>query len=140
MPAGTVVLTVTGRAGGPGHYDYVVTQTSYSATSVLNDAYFSNYEVLDPNSDTIQGINVTSGGGKPPSQSVAIHEPSRHLHLHHERRLDDVSVWTAMCLYDTYDPNTFIDSLGLTISGTTYSASHPYYGPYQSASSRSLST
>ena len=46
----TVVLTVTGRAGVRGNYAYVYAQASFSASSVLDDAYYSNYEVLDPNS------------------------------------------------------------------------------------------
>ena len=41
---------------------------------------------------------------------------------------------------ETYSPNTFIDSLGLRIGGTTYSASYPYYGPYQDSSSFSFDT
>jgi hypothetical protein len=52
--------------------------------------------------------------------------------------------WQSLCQYETYQPNTFIDSLGsLTpsqgipnpfIAGDPdYSATYPYYGPYRGA-------
>jgi Tfp pilus assembly protein PilX len=137
--AGTVVLTVTGRAGAVGGYQYVYAQASFSTSSVLQDTYYSNYEVLDPNSATIQGINVSSapvaGGGAtttPETQfdvsysytgaggTVNVPQPGS----------SPPSLWQAMCQYATYSPNNFVDSLGLRISGTTYSYAHPYYGPY----------
>lgn len=132
VEAGTLVLTVTGRAGAPGTYAYVYAQATFSPQSVLDDAYFSNYEVLDPNSLTVEGIPVileTPPGGtqnpNPETQTFVTYTPISGGTAVTE------SVWQAVCEYDTYSPNTFVDTLGLKINGTTYSASYPYYGPYQ---------
>jgi hypothetical protein len=90
--------------------------------------------VLDPSSQTIQGINVTTSTSGGATTSTA--ETQYNISYSYTNgagatvNVNDVSVWQATCQYDTYSPNTFIDSLGLTIGGTTYSNSHPYYGPY----------
>lgn len=132
--AGTVQLTVTGRAGSRGNYAYVYAEASFSTTSLLGDAYYSNYEVLDPNSQTIQGDNVgiTVGGAAEPSEPET--SPIVSNYLNSSNATVNVSPaespWQLACLYDTYQVNTFVDSLGLSIDGTTYDASHPYYGPF----------
>jgi Tfp pilus assembly protein PilX len=128
----TVNVTVTGRAGTPGNYSYVYAEASFSASSVLNDAYFSNYEVLDPNSQTIQGYNVTTSpnGAAEPETSVNI----SYSYVNDAGTtvdVNNVSVWQAVCQYDTYSQNWFLDSLQPTIGGTAYSNTHPYYGPLQ---------
>ncbi|HLN05337.1 MAG TPA: hypothetical protein VK217_03585 [Acidimicrobiales bacterium] len=132
--AGTVVLTVTGRAGTAGNYVYINAQASFSTNSILDDAYYSSYEVLDPASQTIQGINVTSSTSGGPSSST----PETQFNISYSYtngagttvNVNNVSVWQAACQYETYNENNFVDSLGLTIGGTTYSYGHPYYGPY----------
>jgi len=135
VEAGTLVLTVTGRAGVPGDYAYVYAEATFTPESVLDDAYYSNYEVLDPNSLTVQGINVTlqtppggTGNSNPETQTFISYT---YTNGSTSTTTPSESVWQAVCQYDTYSPNTFIDTLGLTINGTTYSPSHPYYGPYQ---------
>lgn len=130
--AGRVVLTVTGRAGSPGSYAYVTARTSFATTSILDNAYYSNTEVLDPlypdeqqttvqvsdlsSPQPITQYSVTYGSTTPPATS---------------------SLWTALCDYETYNPNTFVDWLGAQGievdykgSYSLYTASHPYYGPY----------
>jgi hypothetical protein len=42
-----VLLTVTGRAGNPGHYVFRTIQVSMQSTGLLSNAYFSDYEVED---------------------------------------------------------------------------------------------
>ncbi|MGA2528183.1 MAG: hypothetical protein ABSG36_03355 [Acidimicrobiales bacterium] len=140
--AGTVQLIVTGRAGARGNYSYVYAEATFSTNSLLDDAYYSNFEVLDPNSQTIQEDNVTatiSGG-------TGISEPETTAivgsYLDHSGATVTVSPaespWQLACLYDTYQVNTFVDALQLTIGGTTYSSSHPYYGPFLSNSNFSF--
>ena len=140
--AGTVQLTVTGRAGTRGNYAFVRAQASFSTSSVLNDAYYSNIEVLDPNSQTIQGYNVTltPPGGNSTSQG----ETNKDISYTYSNgstnvTVSNVSVWTAVCNYDTYSPNYFIDTLGLTINGQQYSVTHPYYGPYMGSNNFTFS-
>jgi len=124
----TVVVEVTGRAGSAGNYVSVYAEATFGASSVLNDAYYSNFEVLDPLSQTIQGIDVTTSAG--------VHEPEAgqgSLTISYGT-VSNVSVWQATCQYTTYSPNTFIDSLGTVKIGNTnytYSSTNPYYGPYE---------
>lgn len=140
---GSVFLTVTGRAGSRGHYQYAYVRTSFTTSSVLDDAYFSNYEVLDPNSDTIQTTDVeTNTSGK---VQVNVPETSYDITYTYTNAggasvtADNVSAWQALCEYDTYSENTFIDSLPSSeqsgISGEPYSSTKPYYGPYQQSNS-----
>ncbi len=143
---GTVVLTVTGRAGNKGTYAYVNAQATFSPSSVFDDAYYSNYEVLDPSSLTIQGIEISlqplNASGQPVGNATTKPETGYSITYTPTSGGQAVSesVWQAVCQYETYSPNTFIDSLGLRIGGTTYSASYPYYGPYQDSSSFSFDT
>ena len=141
---GYVVLTVTGRAGAPGSYAYVYAQATFSPQSVFDDAYYSNYEVLDPSSLTIQAIQVSvqplNAVGQPVGTATTPFETQYPITYTPTSGGTPVtqSVWQAACQYETYSPNTFIDSLGLTIGGTRYSALYPYYGPYQDSSSFSF--
>jgi Tfp pilus assembly protein PilX len=141
----TVALTVTGRGGVRGNYSYVYAEASFSASSVLNDAYYSNFEVLDQNSATIQAIPVSSltAGGAAVSTPETQYDIS-YSYVNAASTTINVppagspppSVWQATCQYDTYSPNTFIDALGtMGVAGlTAYSKSHPYYGPYYGSS------
>ena len=128
--AGQLLLTVTGRAGSPGSYSYVTAQARFETSSVLDNAYFSNYELLDPNSPTEQGedITVTPAGS---TQATSVPITSFQLPGKGE------TMWSALCLYRTFAPNTFIDSLGTSgppppggLGFSSYSSSDPYYGPY----------
>jgi hypothetical protein len=136
----TVVLSVTGRAGSTGHYSYIYAETTFTSSPLLDDVYFSDVEVLDPSSQTVQGINVsvqpTAGGATTPVPEVS--EPVSYSYTNSGGSIvqvpptgsPDPNLWQAVCEYDTYSPNNFVDTLELTISGTTYSATNPYYGPY----------
>jgi hypothetical protein len=143
--AGTVVLSVIGRAGAPGNYAYVYAQASFSASSILDDAYYSNIEVLDPSSQTIQGLDVSSA---PVTGGTATSTPEADYDISYSYvngagatiPVSNVSVWQAVCQYDTYVPNNFVDSLGLKIGNTTYSYTYPYYGPYLQNSGFSFNT
>ena len=130
----TVNVTVTGRAGTPGGYAYVYAEASFVASSVLQDAYFSNYEVLDPDSQTIQGYTVTTTSNAVPQSETTYDVTYSYVNgAGATVTVKNVSVWQAVCQYDTYSPNNFIDALQLTIGGTQYTNSHPYYGPLQTS-------
>jgi len=129
----TVVLTVTGRGGSKGHYAYIYAQETFSVSSILNNAYYSSYEILDPSSQTIQGISVTTSSSGGPTTSTP--ETGYFISSYNGSGgtvpvSPSENVWQLTCQYDTYSINTFVDSLGLTIGGKTYSAAYPYYGPY----------
>jgi len=137
----TVNVTVTGRAGTKGNYAYIYAEASFSAASVLADAYYSNYEVLDPSSLTIQNTNVTTNPGNAA-------QPETQYKISYSYVSDagptvtvnNVPVWQAVCQYDTYSKNNFIDMLGLTVGSNHHSYANPYYGPYQENSSFTFQT
>lgn len=134
--AGTVTLTVTGRAGSPGSYSYVSAESSFSTTSLLDNAYYSSYEVLDPSSQTIQGYDVTTTDAS--GNQTTVPETSYNISYSYVDGagntvdVNNVSVWQALCRYTTYNANTFLDAVGQpnNTTGGTASASAPYYGPY----------
>ncbi len=126
-----LTVTVTGRAGSPGSYAYVTAQARFETTSLSDNAYFSDYEVLDPNAPTAQGfqVTVTAPDGSQTSEfETAYTVPGTNQTL-----------WSALCLYRSFDPNTFVDTLGAGGQGPTppgglgfgnYSSADPYYGAY----------
>jgi hypothetical protein len=140
--AGELLLTVTGRAGVPGNYAYATVQASFRRSSILGNTYFSNYELLDPSViqsyvddagikgidpnlvSTAAGYMVTVNGAATSVQKATVTAGGT----------PGVSLWTAMCDYYTYQPNTFIDSLGSVPTNNAsypdYSSSYPYYGPF----------
>lgn len=129
--AGEVLLTVTGRAGVPGSYSYATLKASFRRSSILDNAYFSNYELLDPGVISAYANNhqseyqVTLGSGQQVSEMTQTVTDSG---------VPNVSVWQALCQYYTYAPNTFVDSLGTVATGVKatpdYTSNYPYYGPY----------
>ena len=132
VEAGTLVLTVTGRAGVPGTYAYVYAQATFSPQSVLDDAYFSNYEVLDPSSLTVEGINVsleTPPGGTPNLNPEApdlchLHPYQRRYCRHRERVAGGLSV--------RHLQSEHLRRLaGADDQRHQIFSEHPYYGPYQ---------
>lgn len=131
--AGAVALTVTGRAGTPGSYSYVHAEAYFSPTSILDNAYFSNFEILDPNSATAQAFTVSVSGSNTPPQETNYQITYSYTTASGSTSPPvNSSLWTAMCQYYTYSPNNFIDSLGMRTPGgsNTYSSTYPYYGPY----------
>ncbi|HUZ22065.1 MAG TPA: hypothetical protein VMU75_16015 [Acidimicrobiales bacterium] len=140
--AGELLLTVTGRAGVPGNYAYASVQASFRRASILDNTYFSNYELLDPSviqsyvddagiSGIDQNIVYTAAG-----YMVTVNGSSKSVLAATvtDAGAPSVSLWTAMCGYYTYQPNTFIDSLGQVPTNNAanpyYSSSYPYYGPF----------
>ena len=140
-----VLLTVTGRAGSRGNYSFRTIQVTFQTSGLLTDAYFSVYETLDPAQDTALAT-VTSGTGS--SQTVTTLTPYA---VSLPAAVPDTggttqNLWGALCQYDDWQPNVFIDSLGTAISsggsggtamanpyknGNNYSATYPYYGPWR---------
>jgi hypothetical protein len=123
-----VLLTVTGRAGAtPATYQYRTIQTTLQPSGLLTNAYYSQYEVLDPRQDTAQFCAATSGCTSASSANIVTLTENGN----------QVGAWTALCQYDTYVPNTYIDSQGITNpfhpggGSTTFNSTTPYYGPYR---------
>ncbi len=141
--AGRVVLSVTGRGGSPGSYVYVTARASFTTSSILANAYFSNTEVLDPLYPDVQqtGVTVT---GLSASQGITTYQVTYPVN----GASTTTSLWNALCDYKTYQANDFLDWLGQTQNVSvgaetvsspnsdvynSYSASNPYYGPFYGA-------
>ncbi|MDA8291341.1 MAG: hypothetical protein M0Z33_06625 [Actinomycetota bacterium] len=138
--AGRVVLTVTGRGGSAGSYVYVTARASFTASSILANAYFSNTEVLDPLYPDEQqtGVSVTGLSAPQGITTYPVTYPVNGTDT-------TTSLWNALCGYQTYQANTFLDWLGQTqntqidaesatnpsnVTVQAYTPTHPYYGPY----------
>jgi hypothetical protein len=198
----TVLLTVTGRAGVPGHYVYRTIQTSLQSNGILTNSYFSQYEVLDPSQNTaivnvanyaeVTGVQTTANSATVTgkfSGVVAGDTVDLYLHSNFSSSTTVTTVnsstsltlsskatsttgaggetmefgstvtdtvqnapglpvpgtqgltgfWQALCQYETYIPNAFVDSLtgSNAISdqtgngGGNFSSSNEYFGPYR---------
>ena len=98
---------------------------------MLDDAYFSNYEVIDPNSDTILGTDVSSSNGPDEPETTVNISYSYVNNAGTTVTVPSESIWQAVSLY-AYQPNTFIDSLNDISAGGgngNYRTAWPYYGP-----------
>lgn len=134
----SVLLTVTGRAGARRNYSYRTIQVTFQTTGLLTDAYFSQYETLDPQQDTAQAVVLT---GSPPNRTsttltpYAVSLPAAVPATGGSTE----NLWGALCEYDDWQPNAFIDSLNGTANavpnpyktGYDYSVTYPYYGPWR---------
>lgn len=164
-----ILATITGRAG-------TSTATSQSTQTIsaiknvvyesaviafkqyatyLSNAYYSTYEVLDPNypdpvgttgladpdvsvSTTVNGVTTTDSSV--PEQSVDF----TYQYKNSSGTLVTVGptdLRTALCGYDDYQENTFLDGQGdlgytdnvknnLVTGHTTFTSTYPYYGAY----------
>jgi hypothetical protein len=135
-----VLLTVTGRAGAPGNYSYRTIQVTFQTTGLLTDAYFSQYETLDPSQDTAAAA-VTTGGATSTVTPYAVSLPGAVPDTGGTTN----NLWVALCQYDNWQPNAFIDNLGTAVAsggsggtamanpykGGSYSTTYPYYGPWR---------
>jgi Tfp pilus assembly protein PilX len=160
-----ILATITGRGGGVEVYNSGTKswscpqskQYSYSYQSsvvafkqfntYLQDAYYSDYEVLDPsypqtaNSyDSDKTVYLTIGSQ--PQQSVL--ESSIQLDYSYTDEtgatinVNNVTFQQAICTYTASEENTFLDAYGSTdglanllASGqSTFSLNYPYYGAY----------
>ena len=138
--AGRVVVTVTGRGGSAGSYAYVTARASFTTSSILANAYFSNTEVLDPLYPDVQQTAVSVSGQSQP-QGITTYQVTYPVN----GTTTTSSLWTALCGYQTFQANNFLDWLGSTqgtkidaesatnqstITDQSYSSTAPYYGPY----------
>jgi hypothetical protein len=146
-----VLTTITGRAGIPKHYIFesaVVAFKKYA--TYLQNAYYSDTEVLDPNypattssstaiadpnvSESLTQNGVTTTSSSPESQVLINYTYTSDADV--QVPVDSVPLNTALCDYEGYQENNFIDSLGTqspsaAIAGQTdFSYQYPYYGPY----------
>jgi hypothetical protein len=131
-----VLLTVTGRAGAPHNYSYRTIQVTFETTGLLTDAYFSQYETLDPQQDTAQAT-VKNGSGSNQTQTTltpyAVSLPTAVPSTNGTTE----NLWGALCQYDDWQPNVFIDSLSGAnaianpYKSGNYNGTYPYYGPWR---------
>lgn len=119
--ANEVLLTVTGRATVGGSTAYRTVQVAFQNQGVLSDAYYSNYEVVDPAQNSSL-VTVQNG-----AQTTYYNEQAAPA------LQTGKTFWQSMCQYETWQPNTFIDGLGMAdpFTGGTFSATTPYYGPFR---------
>lgn len=128
-----VLLTVTGRAGSSGNYSYRTLQVTFQTTGLLTDAYFSVYETLDPQQDTAEATVTVGTGGSATSTLTTPNLVSLPAPVP-DNSSTTSNLWQALCEYEDWQPNDFIDSLGISNpykAGNTYSATYPYYGPWR---------
>lgn len=147
--AGQVLLEVTGRAGLPGDYAYRTVLASFKLQGILEDSYFSQYEVTDPAQPGMypQVTVTTPSGGQ---YQVPMTGQGANLTVSYSytdangRQVteQDEPLWNALCQYHQYQENYFVDSLAGSQNavsnrwvrgagrGRPASASNPWYGPY----------
>jgi type II secretory pathway pseudopilin PulG len=136
-----MLLEVTGRAGAAGDYTYRTILAGYTLSGILTDSYYSNYELTDPGQPNAYADATLTPKGKP-AQSL----PLSNIQVQYAelttsgtyQYFGPESLLTALCVYHTYNENTFIDSLGtVTNQWVTSGGGHPiassnepYYGPF----------
>ncbi len=139
-----VLLTVTGRAGAPHNYSYRTIQVTFETTGLLTDAYFSQYETLDPQQDTAQATVTTGPVGNQSVTTLTPYAVSLPAPVPATNGTTQ-NLWGALCQYDDWQSNKFIDSLGTPVSsggsggtaignpykGGNYNSTYPYYGPWR---------
>jgi hypothetical protein len=135
---GQLLLEVTGRAGTLGDYQYRSIVVGFQLSGILTDSYYSEYELTDPQEPGVYTDTVSLKLGGVTTQyplnginvSYAETEGGTTTYYGPETLLD------ALCLYHTFNENTFIDSLGNVtnqwVNGghAVASPTNPYYGPY----------
>jgi hypothetical protein len=125
---GDIVLLVTGRAGGNGSYSYQSLTATFKLSGILNDAYYSEYELLDPN---VPGSYPQDSTQK--YYETAIYPSGTFSQMVMPVASLSNSLSMDLCGYHTFEPNAYIDSLGSIVdpdTGKTYSNTNPYYGPF----------
>ncbi len=137
--AGQMLLEVTGRAGtSPSNYAYRTILAAFTISGIVTDSYYSEYELADPNEQGVyENATVTSNGT---STSLALNQIQvEYAYTSQSGAVEyfgPESLLNALCLYHTYDENTFVDSLGTVVNkwvngGASYaSPTNPYYGPF----------
>ena len=107
---GDVVLLVTGRAGANGRYSFESLTATFKLSGILNDAYYSEYELLDPNVPGSYPMDTTGTYAE-----TAIYPAGTYSQMVMPIASLNNSLFMDLCGYYTYQANTYIDSLG-TIS------------------------
>jgi hypothetical protein len=153
---GEVLAVITGRAGGAScsssssHWEYESAVVAFKLSSTyLQNAYYSEIEDLDPNYPPTE--NETYGDGDPGVTATIKTAGGATVSTFNEDEADvpvtysyndeaggtigpiTTNLQQAMCQYEVYEPNTFIDSLGATnslLGSKTFGAEYPYYGPF----------
>jgi hypothetical protein len=134
---GQMLLEVTGRAGtSVSTYAYRSVVAAFTVSGIVTDSYYSEYELADPAEPGVYGsATVTGTAGPQPLNQIQVEyaytsKSGAVQYFGPETLLD------ALCLYHTYDENTFVDSLGSVnnrwVNGGSSNASptNPYYGPF----------
>lgn len=151
---GDVVLTVTGRAGNKNDYSYASLTATFRLSGILNDSYYSEYELLDPQVPdaypTASYTDCTAWNGNgtcKSSTNVTVSETQISVPLADSYSSTtampitslDRSLFTELCGYHTYDVNGYISNGSTDGAGTysdpdsphdTYNTTTPYYGPF----------
>ena len=125
---GDIVLLVTGRAGGSGRYSYESLTATFKLSGILNDAYYSEYELLDPNVPDAYPMDNTNT-----YYETSLYPSGTYSQMVMPIASLNNSLFMDLCGYHTYEPNTYIDSLNSIQDpddGHTYNSTHPYYGPF----------
>jgi Flp pilus assembly protein TadG len=135
---GQLLLEVTGRAGYAGDYQYRSIIVGFTLSGILTDSYYSEYELADPNQPgvyrTLASVTLAGVTKQYPLSAVSVSyaEDNGGTYSYYGPE----SLLAALCIYHTYNENTFIDSLGTVQnkwvgSGTAdASPTNPYYGPF----------
>jgi len=129
---GDVVLTVTGRAGGNHHYAFQSLTATFKLSGILNDAYYSEYELLDPN---VPGSYPTDTTGTYSETAIYPAVPGTGPYSDMTMPITSLtnSLFMDLCGYHTFEPNAYIDSMDSITdpdTGRLYSNTNPYYGPF----------
>ena len=136
-----MLLEVTGRAGAAGDYTYRTILAGYTLSGILTDSYYSNYELTDPGQPGAYPNATLTPKGKPAQTLTMDNIQVQYAELTTSgtyQYFGPESLLTALCVYHTYNENSFIDSLGTVTnqrvtSGGGHpiaSSSEPYYGPF----------
>jgi hypothetical protein len=139
---GQMLLEVTGRAGtSAANYSYRTVVAAFTVSGVVTDSYYSEYELTDPAEPGVyESARVTVPGTTPTTTT----SPLGQIQIEYAytsksgavQYFGPETLLNALCLYHTYDENTFVDSLGTVnnrwVKGgsTVASATNPYYGPF----------
>lgn len=142
---GQILLTVTGRAGNGTQWAYRRIEASLELSGAIQDLYYSDFEQpADGDYDQWQNVYnssntlLTSGADEWDEATVTV-QPSNATDPNYGQPYAQ-----ALCQYDAWQPNTFVDWYSQNVSpiyppsasypgfgsGTAYSSTNPYYGPW----------
>lgn len=136
---GQMLLEVTGRAGtSAANYAYRTVLAAYTVSGIVTDSYYSEYELTDPNEPGVyESASVTTSGTTTtmPLGQIQV-EYAYTAQSGAVQYFGPESLLSALCVYHTYNENTFVDSLGSVVNkwvnggASVASPTNPYYGPF----------